>query len=182
MFHYPKLLKKQPIYLWQKKKNVNINLVLFNCFALAISLLDSNMVIKRPCELLTRFTHARWSVYRSEAFYSGRVIWRGLASVCLLQQSRFTISSLLSIPESLECTLAISTGIALSGQGLKLSQFIDKTDSISLPLHHSFLFLLSSKIYLRKKRLTIGTFPSGSVELWAGSQFKGIVYHKNVII
>lgn len=69
-----------------------------------------------------------------------------------------------------------STGIALSGQGLKLCRFIDKTDSLSISflLHHSFLFLLSSKIYSRMD-WPFGTFPSGSVELWAGFQFKGIL-------
>ncbi len=43
-----------------------------------------------------------------------------------------------------------STGIALSGQGLKLCRFIDKTDSLSSSSSYTILFfLLSSKIYSR---------------------------------
>lgn len=53
----------------KKKKKSEYKFSSFNSFALGISLLDSNMVIERPHELLTRFTHARRSVYRSEAFY-----------------------------------------------------------------------------------------------------------------
>lgn len=47
-----------------------------DCFAIGISLLGQNMVIERPREPLTRFTHARRSVYRSEAFYLCQVMWR----------------------------------------------------------------------------------------------------------
>lgn len=60
-----KVIEETTYLFVTKKKYININLVLFNCFALGIS----NMVIERPRELLTRFTHARRSVYRSEAFY-----------------------------------------------------------------------------------------------------------------
>lgn len=69
-----------------------------------------------------------------------------------------------------------STGIALSGQGLKLCRFIDKTDSLSLSLSSStIIFSFCFHLRYTQEWTAIGIFPSGSVELWAGFQFKGIL-------